>query len=80
MITQLKSVVLSLAMIDRHLTVEQAVLLSRLEEEYQVGMPHTEPDPTLSALLKVSFTGYEEKTGSFFEIQSLTIVEYLFYM
>lgn len=36
-ITQLKSVVLSLGMIDRHLSVEQAVLLSRLEEEYQVG-------------------------------------------
>lgn len=36
MITQLKSVVLSMGMIDRHLTVEQAVLLSRLEEEYQV--------------------------------------------
>ncbi|XP_034425753.1 ATP synthase mitochondrial F1 complex assembly factor 2 [Hippoglossus hippoglossus] len=35
-ITQLKSVVLSLAMIDRHLSVEQAVLLSRLEEEYQI--------------------------------------------
>ncbi|MEQ2185410.1 hypothetical protein GOODEAATRI_017906 [Goodea atripinnis] len=37
-ITQLKSLVLSLGMIDRHLSVEQAVLLSRLEEEYQVGM------------------------------------------
>ena len=36
-ITQLKSVVLSLGIIDRHLSVEQAVLLSRLEEEYQVG-------------------------------------------
>lgn len=36
-ITQLKSIVLSLGMIDRHLSVEQAVLLSRLEEEYQVG-------------------------------------------
>lgn len=35
-ITQLKSVVLSLGMIDRHLSVEQAVLLSRLEEEYQI--------------------------------------------
>ena len=35
-ITQLKSVVLALGLIDRHLTVEQAVLLSRLEEEYQV--------------------------------------------
>ena len=35
-ITQLKSVVLAMAMIDRHLSVEQAVLLSRLEEEYQV--------------------------------------------
>ncbi|AWP17417.1 putative ATP synthase mitochondrial F1 complex assembly factor 2 [Scophthalmus maximus] len=35
-ITQLKSVVLSMAMIDRHLNVEQAVLLSRLEEEYQI--------------------------------------------
>lgn len=35
-ITQLKSVVLSLGMIDRHLSVEKAVLLSRLEEEYQI--------------------------------------------
>ncbi|KAG9267679.1 ATP synthase mitochondrial F1 complex assembly factor 2 [Astyanax mexicanus] len=35
-ISQLKSVVLSLGLIDRHLTVEQAVLLSRLEEEYQI--------------------------------------------
>ncbi|XP_034049513.1 ATP synthase mitochondrial F1 complex assembly factor 2 [Thalassophryne amazonica] len=35
-ITQLKSVVLSLGLIDRHLSVEQAVLLSRLEEEYQI--------------------------------------------
>lgn len=36
-ISQLKSLVLSLALIDRHLSVDQAVLLSRLEEEYQVG-------------------------------------------
>ncbi|XP_041938788.1 ATP synthase mitochondrial F1 complex assembly factor 2 [Alosa sapidissima] len=35
-ITQLKSVILSFGMIDRYLTVEQAVLLSRLEEEYQI--------------------------------------------
>ncbi|XP_005996758.1 ATP synthase mitochondrial F1 complex assembly factor 2 [Latimeria chalumnae] len=35
-ITQLKSIVLSLALIDRHLTVEKAVLLSRLEEAYQI--------------------------------------------
>lgn len=35
-ITQLKSLILSLGLIDRHLSVEQAVLLSRLEEEYQV--------------------------------------------
>ncbi|XP_051925243.1 ATP synthase mitochondrial F1 complex assembly factor 2 [Hippocampus zosterae] len=35
-IAQLKSVVLSLGMIDRYLSVEQAVLLSRLEEEYQI--------------------------------------------
>ncbi|XP_026171568.1 ATP synthase mitochondrial F1 complex assembly factor 2 [Mastacembelus armatus] len=35
-ITQLKSVVLSMGLIDRHLSVEQAVLLSRLEEEYQI--------------------------------------------
>lgn len=40
MITQLKSVVLSLGVIDRHLSVEQAVLLSRLEEEYQVERWH----------------------------------------
>uniref|UniRef100_A0A8D2LTU8 ATP synthase mitochondrial F1 complex assembly factor 2 n=1 Tax=Varanus komodoensis TaxID=61221 RepID=A0A8D2LTU8_VARKO len=36
MITQLKSLILSMALLDRHLTVEQAVLLSRLEEEYQI--------------------------------------------
>lgn len=35
-ITQLKSVILTFGMIDRYLTVEQAVLLSRLEEEYQI--------------------------------------------
>lgn len=35
-ISQLKSVVLALGMVDRHLSVEQAVLLSRLEEEYQI--------------------------------------------
>ncbi|KAL7869023.1 hypothetical protein AOLI_G00130110 [Acnodon oligacanthus] len=35
-INQLKSVVLSFGLIDRHLTVEQAVLLARLEEEYQI--------------------------------------------
>ncbi|XP_042770919.1 ATP synthase mitochondrial F1 complex assembly factor 2 isoform X2 [Panthera leo] len=34
-VTQLKSMVLTLGLIDRRLTVEQAVLLSRLEEEYQ---------------------------------------------
>ncbi|KAH0632042.1 hypothetical protein JD844_020066 [Phrynosoma platyrhinos] len=36
MITQLKSLVLSMCLLDKHLTVEQAVLLSRLEEEYQI--------------------------------------------
>nr|XP_037843191.1 ATP synthase mitochondrial F1 complex assembly factor 2 isoform X2 [Chlorocebus sabaeus] len=36
---QLKSLVLTLGLIDLHLTVEQAVLLSRLEEEYQGGFP-----------------------------------------
>ncbi|XP_043945599.1 ATP synthase mitochondrial F1 complex assembly factor 2 [Protopterus annectens] len=35
-ITQLKSLILALGLIDRHLTVEKAVLLSRLEEEYQI--------------------------------------------
>lgn len=35
-ITQLKSVVLSFGLVNRLLTVEQAVLLSRLEEEYQI--------------------------------------------
>ncbi|XP_044538676.1 ATP synthase mitochondrial F1 complex assembly factor 2-like [Gracilinanus agilis] len=35
-VTQLKSLILSMGLIDRHLTVEKAVLLSRLEEEYQV--------------------------------------------
>lgn len=33
----LKSVVLTLACIERFLTPEKAVLLSRLEEEYQTG-------------------------------------------
>ncbi|XP_051877836.1 ATP synthase mitochondrial F1 complex assembly factor 2 [Pristis pectinata] len=35
-IHQLKSVVLSLNLIDRNLSVEKAVLLSRLEEQYQI--------------------------------------------
>lgn len=35
-ISQLKSIILSFGLIDRHLTVEHAVLLSRLEEEYQI--------------------------------------------
>ncbi|XP_015264789.1 PREDICTED: ATP synthase mitochondrial F1 complex assembly factor 2 [Gekko japonicus] len=36
MITQLKSLILSVCLLDKSLTVEQAVLLSRLEEEYQI--------------------------------------------
>ena len=36
MVSQLKSMVLTLGLIDLHLTVEQAVLLSRLEETFQV--------------------------------------------
>ncbi|XP_067317607.1 ATP synthase mitochondrial F1 complex assembly factor 2 [Anolis sagrei] len=36
MITQLKSLILSMGLLDKHLTVEHAVLLSRLEEEYQI--------------------------------------------
>lgn len=35
-ITQLKSLILAMGLIDRHITVEKAVLLSRLEEEYQI--------------------------------------------
>jgi hypothetical protein len=35
-VESLKSVILTLACIERKLTVPQAVLLSRLEEEYQV--------------------------------------------
>ncbi|XP_061247241.1 ATP synthase mitochondrial F1 complex assembly factor 2 isoform X2 [Bos javanicus] len=35
-VTQLKSLVLTLGLTDLRLTVEQAVLLSRLEEEYQI--------------------------------------------
>ncbi|XP_046276798.1 ATP synthase mitochondrial F1 complex assembly factor 2 [Marmota monax] len=46
-VAQLKSMVLTLGLIDLHLTVEQAVLLSRLEEEYQVRChilgPHLTP-------------------------------------
>lgn len=33
----LKSVILMLAVCDRHINVEQAVNLSRLEEEFQVN-------------------------------------------
>lgn len=47
MVTQLKSLVLTLALMDLRLTVEQAVLLSRLEEEYQVRS-HCGPNPRLS--------------------------------
>jgi ATP synthase mitochondrial F1 complex assembly factor 2 len=36
-IDTLKSVVLSFACIDRHLSIEKSVLLSRLEEEFQLG-------------------------------------------
>lgn len=36
-VAQLKSMLLTLGLIDLRLTVEQAVLLSRLEEEYQVS-------------------------------------------
>ncbi|XP_030067018.1 ATP synthase mitochondrial F1 complex assembly factor 2 [Microcaecilia unicolor] len=35
-IVQLKSMVLTMGLVDRYLTVERAVLLSRLEEEYQI--------------------------------------------
>ncbi|XP_069502489.1 ATP synthase mitochondrial F1 complex assembly factor 2 [Ambystoma mexicanum] len=35
-ITHLKSLILAMGLLDRHLTVEKAVLLSRLEEEYQI--------------------------------------------
>ncbi|XP_053550962.1 ATP synthase mitochondrial F1 complex assembly factor 2 [Bombina bombina] len=35
-ISQLKSMILTLGLIDKFLTVEQAVLLSRLEEEFQI--------------------------------------------
>ncbi|XP_006901265.1 PREDICTED: ATP synthase mitochondrial F1 complex assembly factor 2-like [Elephantulus edwardii] len=35
-VAQLKSMVLTLGLMDLHLTVEKAVLLSRLEEEYQI--------------------------------------------
>lgn len=38
MVAQLKSMVLALGLMDLRLTVEQAVLLSRLEEEYQVRL------------------------------------------
>lgn len=42
-ITQLKSLILSMSLIDRHITVEKAVLLSRLEEEYQVNYVTKQP-------------------------------------
>ncbi|XP_044160663.1 ATP synthase mitochondrial F1 complex assembly factor 2 [Bufo gargarizans] len=36
MVSQLKSFVLAMGLLDRYLTVQKAVLLSRLEEEYQI--------------------------------------------
>ncbi|KAM3917866.1 ATP synthase mitochondrial F1 complex assembly factor 2 [Leptodactylus fuscus] len=36
MVTQLKSLILAMGLVDRFLTVQKAVLLSRLEEEYQI--------------------------------------------
>lgn len=36
LVTQLKSLILSMGLLEKHLTVEQAVLLSRLEEEFQI--------------------------------------------
>ncbi|XP_066432769.1 ATP synthase mitochondrial F1 complex assembly factor 2 [Eleutherodactylus coqui] len=36
MVTQLKSLILAMALVDRFLTVQKAVKLSRLEEEYQI--------------------------------------------
>lgn len=41
-VAQLKSMVLALGLMDLRLTVEQAVLLSRLEEEYQVRAASTQ--------------------------------------
>lgn len=41
-VAQLKSMVLALGLMDLRLTVEEAVLLSRLEEEYQVRL-HQRP-------------------------------------
>uniref|UniRef100_A0A452H4F0 ATP synthase mitochondrial F1 complex assembly factor 2 n=1 Tax=Gopherus agassizii TaxID=38772 RepID=A0A452H4F0_9SAUR len=42
-ITQLKSLILSMGLIDRHIPVEKAVQLSRLEEEYQVNYVPEQP-------------------------------------
>ncbi|XP_075686750.1 ATP synthase mitochondrial F1 complex assembly factor 2 [Rhinoderma darwinii] len=36
MVTQLKSLILAMGLVDRFLTVQKAVLLSRLEEEFQI--------------------------------------------
>ncbi|XP_056391259.1 ATP synthase mitochondrial F1 complex assembly factor 2 isoform X2 [Hyla sarda] len=36
MVTQLKSFIIAMGLVDRFLTVQKAVLLSRLEEEYQI--------------------------------------------
>lgn len=33
----LKSIILTLAVVDRFMTVEKAILLTRLEEEFQLG-------------------------------------------
>lgn len=64
MITQLKSVVLSLGMIDRHLSVQEAVLLSRLEEEYQVGENQRFPSRIYTvSLCSTALVPLPEKTG-----------------
>lgn len=52
---QLKSLVLTLGLIDLHLTVEQAVLLSRLEEEYQVRSSTS--GPAFPFLVQTRFGG-----------------------
>lgn len=55
-VAQLKSMLLTLGLMDLRLTVEQAVLLSRLEEEYQVRFcSQVPPHPTLSDSDSLSF-------------------------
>lgn len=58
MITQLKSLILAMSLVDKHLTVEQAVVLSRLEEEYQVNL-------TIQQVLYIPVCGFRHRAQQY---------------